>query len=426
MNNLLVFDVDKGNEEGCEQEKILAFEPACIAEDLKIRVVGLLQGLLQFVDVFQEQASSETESIETEDNLLLVRKLAFKSIHVAIVLEKSKLGRHVCASNLMGLLSRFSEASELLLDGSSEGKSLRGAFEGLAKLFLDELNDPSTWLRKQLRNPFGATFGANFPSLPVRLSLHLNESVNCLLEDPGIGSYIHGIAITFHEYFLWTSFTTSKLQKLEQFFGYKGNRAISNRYEEILHEFITTEKFERPADQSTPKVQLVMDGQLSTVKLVKCNDLVLIAALSPKLEDETQYKLEDNFRSLLDVVNSFLSQMEIKRKNLCHVPGSRYCFRSSDNRIKCSPREKVSASSHHSRSFGTSLLDSAPLWQGGLHASSDQKEFRITSKSNMGAWGVVQGDAQGIQVTVSDRCGENTTWTHISNIACIHDVVKIQ
>jgi len=55
MNKLVVFDVDKGNEEGCEQEKILAFEPAFISEDLKIRVVGLLQGLLQFVDVFQHQ-----------------------------------------------------------------------------------------------------------------------------------------------------------------------------------------------------------------------------------------------------------------------------------------------------------------------------------------------------------------------------------
>jgi hypothetical protein len=59
MNKILVFDVDKGNEEGSEQEKILAFEPACISEDLKIRVVGLLQGLLQFVDVFQEQVLFE-------------------------------------------------------------------------------------------------------------------------------------------------------------------------------------------------------------------------------------------------------------------------------------------------------------------------------------------------------------------------------
>lgn len=59
MNKLLVFDVDKGNEEGCEQDKILAFEPACISYDLKIRIVGLLQGLLQFVDVFQEQVLFE-------------------------------------------------------------------------------------------------------------------------------------------------------------------------------------------------------------------------------------------------------------------------------------------------------------------------------------------------------------------------------
>ena len=59
MNKLLVFDVDKGNEEGREHEKILAFEPACISGDLKIRVVGLLQGLLQFVGVFQEQVLFE-------------------------------------------------------------------------------------------------------------------------------------------------------------------------------------------------------------------------------------------------------------------------------------------------------------------------------------------------------------------------------
>ena len=68
------------------------------------------------------QSGSETESIETEESLLLVRKLAFKSIHVAIVLEKSKLGRHACSYNIMGLLTRFSEVSELLLDGSREEK----------------------------------------------------------------------------------------------------------------------------------------------------------------------------------------------------------------------------------------------------------------------------------------------------------------
>lgn len=301
----------------------------------------------------------------------------------------------------------------------------REIFKGLAKLFLDELDDPSTWLRKQLRNPFGALFGANFPSLPVKLSLHLNERVNCLLKDPEIGSHVHGIAIMFHEYFLWTSFSAQALLKLEQVFGYKGNRVISNRYESILHEFMN-EKFERLSDHSTSNVQLVIDGQLGMVMPVKCNDLVLIAALTPELEDKIKYQIEEKFRSLLDSVNSFLTQVEVKRKNLCHVPGSRYCLRSSDNMVKCSPREKVSASSHHVRSFATSLSDSALSWQGGLHASSNQEEFCITSKSNMGAWGVVQGDAQGLQITVSDRCEGNTTWTHISDIARIHDVVKIQ
>jgi hypothetical protein len=302
----------------------------------------------------------------------------------------------------------------------------RGVFEGLAKLFLDELNDPSTWLRKQLRNPFGAVFGANFPSLPVRLSLHLNEKVNCLLKDPEIGSHVHGIAITFHEYFLWTSFSAPTLLKLEQIFGYKGDRMISNRYQSLVHEFMTTEKFERLSDQSSSNVQLVIDGQLGMVMQVKCNDLVLIAALTPELEDEIKYQIDKRVRSLLDTVNSFLAQIDIKRKNLCHVPGSRYCLTSSDNMVKCSPREKVSASRHHVRSFATSLSDSALTWQGGLHANSDQEEFCITSKSNMGAWGVVQGDAQGLQITVSDRCEGNSTWMHISDIARIHDVVKTQ
>jgi len=277
-----------------------------------------------------------------------------------------------------------------------------------------------------LRNPFGATFGANFPSLPVRLSLHLNENINCLLEDPGVGSCIHGIAITFYEYFLWTSFTASELQKLEQLFGYKGSQVISSRYEAMINEFMTTLKLgESPTQQSMSKVQLVMDGQMGMMKLVKRNDLVLIAAISPEIESKIQYQLEKKFISLLDDVNLFLIQMEIKRKNLCHVQGSRYCLRSSDNIVKCSPREKVSASRHHSRSFATSLLDSTLTWLGGLHANSNREEFRIISKSNMGAWGVVQGDPQGLQITVSDKCEGDTTWTHISNIGRIHNIVKM-
>lgn len=68
------------------------------------------------------QSRSETESIETAESLLLVRKLAFESVYVAIILEKSKIERHVCTSNLMGLLSKFSEVSALLLDVSSEEK----------------------------------------------------------------------------------------------------------------------------------------------------------------------------------------------------------------------------------------------------------------------------------------------------------------
>lgn len=54
MYQVALFDSSKGNEEGKEIEKVIAWYPSDCTEREKIQSVGLLQALIQFAGVFDE------------------------------------------------------------------------------------------------------------------------------------------------------------------------------------------------------------------------------------------------------------------------------------------------------------------------------------------------------------------------------------
>lgn len=52
MFQLGIFDDNKGRKEGEEAEKIVAWYPVTTAVEYQVRSIGLLQGLLQFLSIF--------------------------------------------------------------------------------------------------------------------------------------------------------------------------------------------------------------------------------------------------------------------------------------------------------------------------------------------------------------------------------------
>lgn len=60
MFQLGIFDDNKGRKEGTESEKIVAWYPVTTEVDYQVRSIGLLQGLLQFLSIFESVRSIDT------------------------------------------------------------------------------------------------------------------------------------------------------------------------------------------------------------------------------------------------------------------------------------------------------------------------------------------------------------------------------
>ena len=143
MYQVVLFDSSKGNEEGKEIEKVIAWYPSDCTQCEKVQSVGLLQALIQFSGVFDEvrcvipsiyelcgfqiegliQVASNADIVEFERKFWVLGQLSKSNLYLSIMDAQSALGRHVSETNLMGLVKNFDNVLKFYMVDKMDGET---------------------------------------------------------------------------------------------------------------------------------------------------------------------------------------------------------------------------------------------------------------------------------------------------------------
>lgn len=364
MYRIIVVDSTRGNEEGRESEKLMAWYPDSMCENL--RVTGLLQGLLHFSSLFDSK-SSTADIVDFESTLWVLGALPTPTLYLCIIVEKELLGRHVTDMNLLGVIKNF---SDVLCMAPSGDRSDVKVISELVKHYGDKLNDKRSWLRKQLRNPFALTWGAAHTKLPKKLENDFRESY---------ASFSTGVALFKDDICLYSTLDVDSTDKL-------GSLVLSE-----LQTFVT--------------IASVSTGNLNCVRgftsLSKSNDLKYLVVTSQGLtlfmipSDENKFhelhwQAWNSTQIVIDYIDSFKWSDQSER----HIPGVRYLSHNVERRMS-SPRGKVSSASHHTRAMATTLRD--------YSSRIEDERLIYTCDKGSDSWAVLSLNSEGLTVSLSLR-----------------------
>ena len=364
MYRIIVIDSSKGNAEGSEYEKLVAWYPHDMSET--VRDAGLLQGLLHFASLFGEE-NSASDIIDFGSVLWVCGTLPIPNFYLSIMVDKQILGRHVTDMNLLGVIKNITDVLEMVVRGNQSDEEV---VSSLITIYGERLNSKQSWLRKQLRNPFGMTWGATRSELPEELESSFRDS--CV-------SLSTGLALFKDEVCLYSSLEGESTNRL-------GSLVLSE-----LHTFFIV------GDRSVKSTKATMGftslgeenrGTYYTATSQGCSLFILVRDESSFID--LQQKAFDIIQMTIDYIDSFRWSEKKQR----HVPGVRYLFQ-NEERLVCSPRDKVSSSSHHTRAIATTLRDSG----GSIHG-----EMSIyTCDKGSDCWGALSSNNQDLSVSVSLR-----------------------
>lgn len=410
---ILALDLNRGREEGEEADKIISFYGTGSDVD-RMASAGLVEGLLSFSSSFDRpdedvcggphevaglsgssRSSGPIDPIDPIDSIdsidpidssdsfrdvslvdvdksiwVIVRTSSHPNIVVCLMMEKSNLSRHVTERNILGLGRLMNDLVSLF--GLSR---INDVVLHIGK----QLENPLSRVRRQLRNPFASTYGASRVHLPV----DVDESLRGISRKYGV------------EYGLW----------------YGGLCAFSCfqdvRWLGMLGSFVLGQCVELQKEVNVGGVEIRIDG--NEIMMFRENEYVVFVAASdvgrsPRAvqQDAAQAQVVHSGRAVAREASSIVSDL-IRSKggwhevDTRHVGGSRYCVEDTGaGEIICSPRGKVSASSHHVRSMATTLANS-------LDSSSNyQDNTRIyTCDKTGGSWACYTGDEMSRSVSVT-------------------------
>lgn len=356
---ILAIDVNRGRAEGVEGvEKIVSHYGASSTSEL-LDVVGFLEGLLLFsssIDRLDGNLHGGTEAFGSDGQastgaerslfdvgraLWVVSRLSLHpNIIVCIITEKNVVSRHVTERNLLGL-GRLLEDMVALLGLGRLDRVVQHAGTVLAS--------PLSRLRRQLRNPLALTYGASRVHLPA----DVGESLLRIAKHYGV------------EFGLWRGgLCVFSCFSEERWLGVLGSFMLGDGVE-----LIELSEMSEPSKMATGDTSIALDGY--EVGVIRVKEFVLFATAShngiPPQDGNIAVvaKVDSSDLGLLaEEVGSITSDFVAcvggwRRVDTRHVAGSRYCVESGHmGLITCSPRGKVSASSHHVRSMATALVDS--------------------------------------------------------------------
>ena len=352
---ILAIDVNRGRVEGEEGEKLVSHYGASSASEL-LDVVGFLEGLLLFsssIDRLEGALdAADTEAggpdghastgqapslIDVGSAMWVVSRLCLHpNIIVCIIAEKSVVTRHVTERNLLGL-GRLVEDMVALLGLGRLPRVVRHVGTVLA--------NPLSRLRRQLRNPLALTHGTSGVHLPT-----------------DVGDSLRGIAGRYGvEFGIWRGgLCAFSCFSEERWLGALGSFVLGDGVELI-----------KSVGAAEGCALIALDGhEVGVIGVIGVNEYVVFATASRDGHSDGgtcagAAKVDPSDLRLLaeevgSITSEFLERVGGWREvDTRHVAGSRYCVeRGHAGQITCSPRGKMSASSHHVRSMATALVDS--------------------------------------------------------------------
>lgn len=363
MYNIVVIDSSRGNEEGTELEKIVAWYPAETSHNERIRVAGLLQGLLHFSSLFDDEPGA-ADIVDFDTSYWVIGSTPVDNLFLSIMVEKQYLGRHVTETNFIGLLYNFLDVLRMILPSNQPSNEM---FSRLTKMYGDTLHDKGSWLRKQLRNPFGLTWGAITGKLPHDLQSVLRQScVDLSIE----------LALFKDETCLYSNLGHNLTNQL-------GSLVLSG----IQTCFFLNNHIQKRRGQISGETYLY--GRNSDTYFVMTFQGFSVFALSIAQNDSLDLEKEAN--DMIQTVSDFIESFGWSGIKSRHVHGSRYLSKNAE-RITCSPRNKVSSSSHHTRAIATTLMDYKGHVNNGF--------IYICDKSS-DSWGSFSADNEDFALSVS-------------------------
>lgn len=256
-----------------------------------------------------------------------------------------------------------------------------------------DLQNEYSWVRKQLRNPFARTFGAHTCQLPAGMGLELNTLANTLLLRKDTRLNVTNVLMSLQEMILWSTFLPGITEQL-------GSLLTSSIFDGLCSDCkLATTIRECP--------RLWLGGKATYTYAILMHEASLLVQLEIATNEEKQAfdpealsSVKSRLEEVLIDVKDSLKRFGVQKKNLGHVQGCRYCYCLPDG-FQCSPREKVSSASHHTRAVGTTLLDFS------INESLDNKASQIETftccKSRLGSWGVLSTSHGNMQLSVFDN-----------------------
>eukprot|EP00889_Picochlorum_renovo_P007023 jgi/Picre1/34053/NNA_001528.t1 len=298
MFQLGIFDDSKGRKEGEEAEKIVGWYPVTTEVEYQVRSIGLLQGLLQFLSIF-DSAPGEVETAEFEDGYWVVGSYLFPS----------------------WLIRNFDDVLQLLLPDCPP-QTFNSLINKILNYFGENLCQKGSWLRKQLRNPFCLTHGVSWTDLPPGLSgLIATKFEN------------HADVVIFRDNTcLFSSFDDETTALL-------GSFVISGIYGFFWQHPAPKMMGAWAGHKSTTRLHVVDTRNKSHIFIIGQESFLVFA--TPTGHEPGSVSVGQIGRIVEDAIDAIQTWGGSARISN-HIPGSRYCTQEDiRKRYICSPREKM-------------------------------------------------------------------------------------
>lgn len=385
---VLCLELSTGREVGTEGDKIRAsFGFPCGAEKTSgvedeelLACAGLAEGLLSFSASFDRleesnwtdgsyvtngadgekavvpDVSSPSTSACLGDSYVMDLGDAFwvacrLSLHpkfvVCLIMGKDIVSRHVADRNLAGLGRLVDDMSSALGKGVQQ-------LEKLVPHVGRVLSNPMSWLRRQLRNPFALTHGASMACLPSDVVSSLRGVAQCF-GVRGLGLWRGGLCC-------FSSFLASSIEVLGSFVLGEG---VSLLFDNTIDGDTTTRVLgtvvlEEP--EGTNEVAVLRVDRHNEYTIFVTIDRTIRGEVEPTSQVDQGDTPIRVAQEAVRIVQDFVASSggwQCVDTTTRHVVGSRYCVEDANaGLITCSPRGKVSSSSHHVRSLATTMKNS--------------------------------------------------------------------
>ncbi|KAL4452400.1 hypothetical protein ABPG75_008062 [Micractinium tetrahymenae] len=212
MLQLLVFDARRGNTEGQEDDKVLAWYPPGLPPAHQSGLAGLLHGLLLFTASFTGAQRPRFDCAETDSGTWVLHE-AEPHIWFAALAPRAWLPRHAGEHNLRSVLAQahllttvLCGSVQCMLDQDPEGSLARLSLQAVLHQAGQHLGSPHSWQHRELRNPLMDVSLPPMLALPPHVALGVQSLAN-LMQQAALGGRrpVAGVMLLYGPHLLWSS-----------------------------------------------------------------------------------------------------------------------------------------------------------------------------------------------------------------------------